>query len=125
MEKTQCDLELLRFQSVPATDLLSSPFCKQLKISNGLETISSLRFATTTLPFLSSCSFSSFETPPPGASKSLSVSLYISRYEMRNRYSRSCDLEMKAKISCTACGMMPGSSSLPIIVCVLPDPVCP
>ena len=63
-------------------------------------------------------------THPPRSIPACHCRPPTSMYDTRSRNSRSVHSEMSWKTSRTASGMMPGSSPVPFIVCVLPEEVC-
>ena len=104
-------LRLLRsFQSVLAVRRPAHPRAITARTAARLVTTSSRSGANHTLaPLPWSCTGGAEE----GASRSWIVSLYISRYEQRSKYSRADVRLMKAKTSFIARGMIPGWSSSP------------
>ena len=64
--------------------------------------------------------------PPAGQSKSRIVSLYISRYESEISETFSSEQSaIRSNNSCIVRKMMPGCWTVPVMVCVLPQPVAP
>ena len=104
-------LRLLRsFQSVLAVRRAAHPRAITARTLARLVTTSSRSGASHTLfPLPCSCTAGAEE----GARRSWIVSLYISRYEQRSRYSRAGARRIHAKTSFIARGMIPGWSSSP------------